>query len=265
MTRADWVRAMPIVIQALVGLAVGVWTTWAGLRGIRRRPEHPIDGVAWEERPLPIRRQDAMIGAFIGLHGAGHGALALLALADAVRGPAPGTVPAGVSPSVVFWIATTGVLFAWVLAGVTLGFPLVYRRAALVPVRFGPYGFQHGARVVGWEGFSHFAVDRPGRVIRAYGARMPHVAKGVWHPPTQALCAQAEAVLDGVLPRALPPDAPTPPHRWAPVGWLAAGMAALLLGGALLAGRWWSGAYFAAAAVATMQLGNAVLHRFGLD
>ncbi|GLC25528.1 hypothetical protein [Roseisolibacter agri] len=267
MSRADWLRAMPMIVQALVGLGVGVWTTWAGLRGIRRRPEHPIDGVAWEERPLPIRQQDAMVGAFIGLHGAGHGALAVLALVDAMRGPDPSSVPPGVSPTVVFWVGMLGLLVAWVLAGVTLGFPLVYRRTALVPVRFGPYGFQHGARVVGWEGFSHFAVDLPGRVIRAYGARMPDVAKGVWHPPTEALCAQAAAVLDGVLPRAHTPrpGAPAAPHRWAPVAWLLAGMAPLLLGGVLLAGHWWSGAYFAAAAVATMQLGNSVLHHFGLD
>ena len=265
MTPAGWFRAMPMLVQALVGLGVGVWATWTGLRGIRRRPEHPIDGVAWEECPLPIRRQDAMVGAFIGLHGAGHGALALLALVDAVRGPDASGVPPGISSTVVFWVATLGVLVASVLAGVTLGFPLVYRRAALVPVRFGPYGYQHGARVVGWEGFSHFAVDLPGRVIRVYGARMPHVAKGVWHPPTVETCAQAAAVLDGVLPRSVRPDAPAAPHRWAPVAWLVAGMAALLLAGVLLAGHWWSGAYYVAAAVAMMQLGNSVLHRYGLD
>ena len=261
MTRADWFRAMPMLIQALVGFGGGLWTTWTGLRSIRRRPEHPIDGISWEERPLPIRRQDTMVGAFIGLHGTGHGLLAALALAHALRDPQQ----PGVSPTVVFWVSTFGVLTAWLLAGITLGFPLLYRRAALVPVRFGPYGFQHGSRVVGWEGFSHFAVDAPSRVIRCFGARLPDVARGVWHPPTAELCAQAEAVLEGVLPRTRRPDAPAAPSRWVPVRWLVAGMATLLLGGALLAGYWWTGAYFVAAAFAMMHLGNSILHHYGLD
>ena len=264
MSRADWLRAMPVVIQALVGLGMGAWSTWTGLRGIRRRPAHPIDGVAWEERPLPIHRQDAVTAAFIALHGAGHGALAGLALADALvdalRGPRTAA-----SPTAVFWAGALGVLTTWLMAGVTLGFPLFYRVAALVPVRFGPHGFQHGARVVGWEGFSHFAVDGPARVIRAYGARLPDVARGVWHPPTDALCAQAAAVLEGVLPRVAPVRAPGTPGRWAPVAWLVAGMLPLLAGGALLAGRWWSGLYFAAAAVAMLRLSPALLHRYGLD
>ena len=35
-----------------------------------------MEGVAWEERPLPIRRQDTVVFAFIALHVAGHLALA---------------------------------------------------------------------------------------------------------------------------------------------------------------------------------------------
>jgi len=264
MSRAEWVRAMPVVIQALVGVGMGAWSTWTGLRGIRRRPEHPIAGIAWEERPLPIHQQDAVTAAFIALHVTGHAALAVLALVDALRGPRASAV----SPTVVFWSGAFGVLTTWLMAGVTLGFPLVYRVAALVPVRFGPYGFQHGTRVVGWEGFSHFAVDVPTRVIRVYARRLPDVARGVWHPPTEALCAEAAAMLEGVLPRVVPvraPGAPKAPNRWAPVAWLVAGMVPLLAGGALLAGHWWTGLYFVAAAFAMLRLSPALLRRYGLD
>ena len=259
MTRADWFRAMPVLIQALVGLGGGAWTTWRGLRTIRRQPDSPMEGVAWEERPLPIRRQDTVVFAFIALHVAGHLALAALSLRDALHDRP------SLSPGAAYWINGLGLLTSWLMVGVTLTFPLVYRRAALVPVRIGAYGFQHGPRVVGWRGFSHFVVDAPARVIRAYSAGLPDVARAVWHPPTDALCAQAAAVLDGALPRVAPPATAARPSRWAPVRRLAVGIAVLLLGTLVADGRGWAGAYYLGAAFAMLQLSPSTLHRYQLD
>jgi hypothetical protein len=245
---------MPVAIQVAVGAVMGVLLVRRTMRTNRRAPEGAQDEVVWEEVPLPIRRQDVVVSTFIAVHVLSHLALLALAVRDALL---PGRPPA-----LAYWGNGTAVIQAALLAGMTSGFLASYRNVAPVSIGLSATHARFGAHTFAWSRYGRFAVDRPGRVLRAYSAVLPEVASAVWHPPTDALLERGAAVLAAVLPEARPPRAGR--GRWSPVLALAAMATAILAGGWLVSGRLWSAAYFFVASVTLLRLSPLVLRRFGL-
>ncbi|MDF1505439.1 hypothetical protein, partial [Roseisolibacter sp. H3M3-2] len=174
------------------------------MRAERRAPAGAVDEVAWEEIPIPIRRQDAVIATFIGTHVAAHVVLLAIVARDAAL-----RVP-GRPPQLAYWANGVASLLAAVTVGVTVGFVLSYRRVAPIAQGVSATHARVGTRHVDWGLYGHYTADRPARVLRAFAAALPDVAPAVWHPPDDATFDRAEAVLAGVL-------ADTPPAgraRW---------------------------------------------------
>jgi hypothetical protein len=247
-----------VVRSAAVGAALGTWLAWASLRRGRRPFQTPTPSIAWDERPLPIWRQDRVQLAFIAVHATGIVALALLL----ARTDAPRARSAPLASALSF-----APLVAWAIAGSVAAFPLLYRRAGTMPMRVFTNAVARGQYVATWSAFSHFDADAGARIVRLYSPGLPSVVRVAWHPDSPETYAAVVATLAAApLPTAAPATRPALwRRRWAPVVLVAAITLALLAASLGTADRAWGGLVPLGAILVLLGAGVVITRRYQLD
>jgi hypothetical protein len=241
------------------GLFIGIIVAWFILKQRRRPFETDVPAITWEEKPLPVWKQDGFQTVYISIHALSIFSMAIFFLLDQ-------SVPSAVFGST--RVMNFSLCFVWVIAGAVMSFYFLYPYAGRMPMAVFSNAFARGLYVGDWACFSHFHADPTSRIITLYAARSPEVVRVAWGPNTDELFNDVLSILKSVLPE----DAPTISIPWVRtrgglMGVLLLFVLPILVGAVsiFLSSTTWSWIYYTAAAPVLMLLGSTIIRKFELN